>query len=220
MGKVIIVDDHPVVINGLRSILEDVGKYTVTGEAVNIKDAMKLLRSEIPDVMIIDVELGNGMSGIELVKRVREHFPGVRMLVMSMDDGAIYAERAIRAGARGFISKADTLDNIITAIDTVSNGEMYLSVDLCSIIVGSHFRNYFPSSPEPDIVSLTDRELEVFQLAGRGYKRGEIAEKLQISVSTVEVHRRNIKKKMSISTSSELAKIAIKHAAERFKIQP
>ncbi|HOP31506.1 MAG TPA: response regulator transcription factor [Spirochaetota bacterium] len=220
MDKIIIVDDHPVVINGLRSIFMVQGGYSVTGEATNADDAINLLCEELPDILLVDIELGCGINGIELVRRVREAFPCVKILVMSLDDGSLYAERAIRAGARGFISKVDLMDSIFTALETIKQGEIYLSSEICSIIACNHFRDYIKPLNGRDVVGLTDRELEVFQLIGRGYKRDEIAEKLNISVSTLEVHRRKIRIKMNIPDASALTKAAIQHEAERFNIEP
>lgn len=220
MDKIIIVDDHPVVINGLRSIFMGQGEFQITGEAVNADDAMVLLRKELPDILLVDVELGCGLNGIDLVRSAREAFPGMKILVMSMDDGSLYAERAIRAGARGFISKVDLTDTLFTALDTIKRGEVYLSSEICSIIACNHFRDYIKPLNGQDVLGLTDRELEVFQLIGRGYKREEIAEKLKISVSTLEVHRRKIRLKLNVPDASTLKKAAIQHEAERFNIEP
>ncbi len=220
MEKIVIVDDHPVVINGLRSIFMGQGGYQVTGEAVNVDDAMSLLRKELPDILLVDVELGCGLSGIDLVRRAREGFPGVKILVMSLDDGSHYAERAIRTGAMGFISKVDLIDNIFTALETIRRGEIYLSSEVCFMIASNHFRNYIKPLNGQDVAGLTDRELEVFQLIGRGYKREEIAGKLKISVSTLEAHRRKIRIKMNIPDASTLTKAAIQHEAARFNIEP
>lgn len=220
MDKIIIVDDHPVVISGLRSIFLEHGGYQVTGEAINADDAISLLCKELPDILLVDVELGCGINGIELVRRVREDFPDLKILVMSMDDGLFYAERAIRSGAMGFISKVDLMDSIFAALETIKRGEIYLSSEVCSMIACNHFRDYIKPLNGQDVVGLTDRELEVFQLIGRGYKREEIAEKLKISVSTLEVHRRKIRIKMNIPDASTLTKAAIQHEAERFNIEP
>jgi len=220
MDKILIVDDHPVVINGLRSILHEQGEYEVAGEAVNADEAMVLLSNELPDILLVDVELGCGLNGIDLVKRARDVFPGVKILVMSMDDGLHYAERAIRSGARGFISKVDVIDSLFTALDTIKRGEIYLSSEVCSMIASSHFRDYIRPLNGQDVMGLTDRELEVFQLLGRGYKREEIAGKLKISVSTLEAHRRKIRIKLNIPDAAGLTKAAIQHEAERFNIAP
>jgi DNA-binding NarL/FixJ family response regulator len=151
---------------------------------------------------------------------VREAFPDVKILVMSMDDGSLYAERAIRSGARGFISKVDLMDSIFKALETIKRGDIYLSSEVCSMIACNHFRDYIKPLNGRDVVGLTDRELEVFQLIGRGYKREEIAEKLKISVSTLEVHRRKIRRKLNIPDASALTKAAIQHESERFNIYP
>jgi len=220
MDKIIIVDDHPVVLNGLRSIFMGQGEYRVTGAAINADDAISLLCKEHPDILLVDVELGRGINGIELVRRVRESFPDVKILVMSMDDGSLYAERAIRSGARGFISKVDLMDSIFKALETIKRGDIYLSSEVCSMIACNLFRDYIKPLNGRDVVGLTDRELEVFQLIGRGYKREEIAEKLKISVSTLEVHRRKIRRKLNIPDASALTKAAIQHESERFNIYP
>ena len=141
MDKIIIVDDHPVVLNGLRSIFMGQGEYRVTGAAINADDAISLLCKEHPDILLVDVELGRGINGIELVRRVRESFPDVKILVMSMDDGSLYAERAIRSGARGFISKVDLMDSIFKALETIKRGDIYLSSEVCSMIACNH--HYF-----------------------------------------------------------------------------
>ncbi len=220
MKRVVIVDDHPVVARGLRAIFEENGKYVITGVAVNMDDAMVLLHKDPPDILLADVELGCGLSGIDLVRNASETFPGIRIIVMSMDDGSLYAERAIKAGAMGFISKVDLADSVFTAIETVINGKIYLSREVCDIIACNHFRNFIKSAPATDIANLSVRELEVFQLIGRGYRRDEIADKLDISINTFEVHRRKIRMKLHVGNASELTKIAIQHAAERFNIQP
>jgi len=220
MEKIVIVDDHPVVLKGLRLILEQHEEFYVTGEALNIDDTMRILSKELPDILIVDVELGCVLSGIELVRMVRESFPAVKILVMSMDDGFLYAGRAVRAGASGFISKIDVAENIITALEKIRSGEIYLGSDVCSMIAYTHFRESLRPEFSEDMSGLTDRELEVFQLIGRGYKRYEIAEKLNISVSTLEVHRRKIRMKLNIPDASALTKAAIQHEAERFNIEP
>lgn len=220
MKKIIVVDDHPLIREGLRVIIEQKEGHTVAGEAGNAAETMRILEETTPDLMIIDVELGYGLNGIELVKKISRKYPLIRIIVMSMDDGTLYAERALRAGARGFISKANVADDIFNAIEIINQSKIYLSRDVCDNIAGNHFRSYFKPHVSVDMDGLSDRELEVFRLIGRGYKRHEIAERLDISINTFEGYRRKIRKKMSLNTSSELVKAAIKHEAERFHIQP
>lgn len=206
--KILIVDDHPVVRKGLRSILEESEGIKVCGEAEEGNVALKIIKEQKPDLAIIDIQLKGNINGIELVRAIKERYPRVNTLVMSVDDGSLYAERAIRAGARGYIAKEEAAGEILKAIDAICRGKMYLSSDVSNFIAGKYIVGA-PSSPELAVSNLSDRELEIFQLIGRGYKRNEIAKKLNINVNTIESHRRKIREKLNLKDSAELTKTAV-----------
>lgn len=206
--KVMLVDDHPIVRQGLRDVLEATGDITVCSESGNANDAITLINKDKPDVVIVDIMLEGNVNGIDLVKSISERFPDIYTLVLSMHDESIYAERAIKAGARGYIMKDIAPRNIADAIRTIKKGELYLREDLSKKILEKMVNR----NPDPKSVStdrLSDRELEVFQYIGNGYSIKEIAGKLNLSIYTVESHRRSIKEKLNLKTSADLNKTAI-----------
>ncbi len=205
--QIMIIDDHPVVRKGLKSILEDIPGYNVCAEAEDAATAIKLLAEHEPELAIIDLELKGDVSGIELISVIKKRYKKIIILVMSMNEGTIFAERSIKAGARGYITKAEASDNIMTAIDSVISGRLYLSNSVSSKIAGKMLLG--SADDDIDVNVLSNREFEIFRLIGRGYKRNEIAKKLNININTIESHRRNIRDKFSIEKSSDLTKIAI-----------
>ncbi len=217
--KIVIVDDHPVVRKGIRSILEEENNFQVCGEAEEGNEALKLIRDICPDLAIVDIELKGNINGIELVKAIRERYSKTSTIVMSMDDGTIYAERAIKAGARGYIAKEEASDSIITAIKSVMGGKMYLSNEIANNIAMKHIYGNSNRRDREQIDTLSDRELEIFNLIGKGYKRGEIARKLNLNINTVESHRRKIREKLNIESSIKLTKAAVQWANSQPKEQ-
>jgi len=206
--KIVLVDDHPVVRKGLKSILEEDAGYTVCGEAEDGDKAIRVISETDPDLAIIDIELKGGVDGIELVGAIKSRFPEVVVLVMSMDDGTLYAEKSIKAGARGYIAKAEAAENILTAIDSVMRNELYLSASISNKIATKHIYGT-TGDDDVNVQRLSSREFEIFQLIGKGYKRNEISKKLNLNINTIESHRRKIREKLGISSSSELAIIAV-----------
>ena len=194
--KIVLVDDHPVVRKGLKSILEEDAGYTVCGEAEDGDRAIRIISESEPDLAIVDIELKGGIDGIELVGAIKNRFPKVVVLVMSMDDGTLYAEKSIKAGARGYIAKAEAAENILAAIDSVMSNVLYLSASISNKIATKHI---YGTSCDDDvnIQRLSSREFEVFQLIGKGYKRNEIAKKMNLNINTIESHRRKIREKYS-----------------------
>lgn len=206
--SIVLVDDHPIVRKGIREVLENSGTITVIGEASSSDEAIKLINKAMPDMMIVDIIIEGSSNGIDLIKSVSERMPSIKCLVMSMHDESMYAERAIRAGARGYIMKDIAPRNIIEAVQTVMNGELYLKNETMKTLVDKLLtRTGSPVKTTTDILS--DREFEVFRLLGNGYNAKEISHKLNISVHTTECHRRNIKKKLKVRHSSDLLKYAI-----------
>ncbi len=206
--KIVLVDDHPVVRKGLKSILEEDAGFTVCGEAEDSDRAIRIISDTEPDLVIVDVELKGGTDGIELVSAIKSRFPKTVILVMSMDDGTLYAEKSIKAGAKGYIAKGEAAENILSAIETVINNQLYLSASLSNKIAT---KNIYRKTGDDDLTiqSLRSRELEIFQLIGQGYRRNEIAKKLNLNINTIESHRRKIREKTGIATSAELAKAAV-----------
>lgn len=206
--KVMLVDDHPIVRRGLKELLENSGDISICGESGNANEAISLINRDQPDVVVVDIMLDGTVNGIDLVKSINDRFPGVRTLVLSMHDELIYAERAIKAGARGYLMKDVAPRNIADAIRTIKNGDLYLRDELSKKILEKMLNH----NVEADGVStdrLSDRELEVFQLIGNGYSIKEIARKLNLSIYTIESHRRSIKEKLNFKSSADLAKNAI-----------
>ncbi len=205
--NLVIVDDHPVMRRGLAVILEQNKNFRVVGQADGESDAQEVLTRTSPDCIIVDISLKDG-NGLELVKKVRTHFPQIYILVVSMYEESLYAERALRAGAKGYVTKQEAADRIVDALHIVLQGGIYVSEPLARKIMGRVFSN--DSSPqETGVRSLTDRELQIFELLGHGKDIHEIAEILQLSSRTVETHRYNIVNKLNLKKSSELIRETI-----------
>lgn len=212
MTKVLIVDDHPAVRDALSAEISRHSDLTVCGEASDVTDALQLVDREHPDVVVIDISLKTG-SGIDLIKRINEHDDRVRMLVWSMHDESLYAERALRAGALGYINKQHATDEIVTAIRAIRDGRVYVNSDTANRLMlrAAGHKDAFEKSP---VESLSDRELQIFDLIGRGLGTREIAQRLHLSVHTVETHRQRIKYKLAIDTTTELTRQAAQWVLE------
>ncbi len=206
--KIVIVDDHPVVRKGLKTILEE-NEYIVCGEAEDGNTAVKVVADTEPDLAIVDIELKGGVNGIELISALKTRFSRLPILVMSMDDGTLYAERSIQAGAKGYVTKAEASDNIINAIETVMSGKLFLSRSISEKIAGKHILGSVDDS-EINVSLLSPREFEIFSLLGKGYKRNEISKNLGMNINTIESHRRNIRDKLNLKDSSEITKAAVR----------
>lgn len=206
MPKVLIVDDHPVSRDGLAIRIERETDLDVCGEAADIAEALKVMEETNPDIAIIDVSLTNG-NGIELVKETKVRFPNIRMLVWSMYDESLYADRAIQAGALGYINKKNVRETIIEAIRTVLAGDVYLSPEYSAKVLSRVNRGSSPTDQSP-AQALTDRELEAFSLIGQGLKTVEIAQRMELTQSTIETYRSRIKEKLHLKHAAELVREA------------
>ncbi len=207
-----LIDDHPLVRQGLKKVFDKESDFYVCAEASNAESAIKSLSEVLPDIVIIDVSLKEDIDGIDLIGVIKKRFGNIKILVLSMHDEVIYVERAIRAGAKGYVTKNDPLDIVSDAIKAVISGDIYISASITGKFIKklistpeNHVNNNIHDSSEP----LTNRELEVFNLIGRGYATGEIARELNISVNTVESHRRHIKEKLGIQKGTDILKFAI-----------
>lgn len=214
--KIIIVDDHPLVRQGMKKVIEKEQDLAVIGEAGSAEEAIRLISQEEPDLMIVDISLESEASGLDLIKALRERYPRIRALVLSMHDENVYAERALRAGARGYVAKKEAPSVIIDAIQTVMKGELYLSSRISMKIIDRLFQGK-ETAAESISELLSDRELEIFQMIGSGMGTGDIARQLNISVNTIESHRKKIKEKLGIQKGSELVRSAIQWAASQNK---
>lgn len=204
--RVMIVDDHPVVRFGLRELLAADPALEVCGDAVDAGPALDMLRRENPELAIVDVSLPSG-SGLDLVKRGRAECANTRFLVVSMHDDAIFAERALRAGAMGYINKSRPADELLDAVHKVLRGEISVSGATSDRLVRRAVGG--ESSQVAGIESLTDREVEIFEMLGQGRSVREISESLHLSVKTVETHRDHVRKKLGLRSASEV----VRHAA-------
>jgi DNA-binding NarL/FixJ family response regulator len=208
-AKVLIVDDHPAVREGLVWRIARQPDLTVCGEAADFADALLLVETTAPDVVVIDISLKDG-NGIDLIKRIKLRDGSVRMLVCSMHPDSLYAERALRAGALGYINKENTTGRILDAIRSVQKGEIYLSENATRRLL--HKTVGHPGDSRLSLESLSDRELEIFKLLGEGVRTSEIAGRLHLSVHTIDTYRRRIRLKLNLRNGAELIHAATEWA--------
>lgn len=206
--KILIVDDHPMMRDGLAALISAQPDLAVCGQAADAREAMQAIESQRPDIVLMDISLP-GKSGLEAVKDIQALRPGLAVLVISMHDESLYAERVLRAGARGYIMKQEGGKRIMEAIRAVLENKVFVSEKISARILESFSGRRAEAVASP-VETLTDREFEIFQLIGRGRSTREIAEQLHISVKTAEVHRVNIKTKLKIATSSEFVHYAVR----------
>ncbi|MHC4441987.1 MAG: response regulator transcription factor [Planctomycetota bacterium] len=204
--RILIVEDHPIVRQGLRWLIGQEPDLEICGEVEDVPGALRLVNSTCPDLVVIDISLKNS-NGIELVKQIKDLDIRVRMLVSSVHDDSVYAERALRAGAMGYINKQQATDKLIQAIRTVLDDRVYLSEYMADRLLDRFRRG--KGAKHSLIDSLSDRELEVFELLGQGLSVRQIADKLHRSPKTVESHRENIKTKLNLDSGTELLYRAI-----------
>ncbi len=205
--RILIVDDHPLVRAGLASLVNGEPDLEVCGETGDMARALELVRSQTPDMVVVDLSLANG-NGLELVKRVKAQNDTIKMLVCSMHDEALFAYRALNAGAMGYIGKEEATAHVIEAIRHVLKGKIWLSAKMTERALQGLTQGRAGDNATT-IDSLSDRELEVFGLIGRGMGPSEIAEQLHLSVKTIETHRENIKKKLNLQSGGELTRLAV-----------
>jgi len=205
--KIFIVDDHPIFRKGLSQLINEEKDLKVVGEAPSVADAIEMMNKSWPDLAIVDITLED-RSGMDLIQYLREHRPGLPILVISMHDESLYAERVLRAGALGYITKQELTSDVVSAIRQVLWGKRYLSTKMVDALLGKLVTGQ-SGEGDTDIYYLSNRELEVFQLLGKGFKRGEIANILSLSVKTIGTYHESIKKKLNLKSSTELMKHAV-----------
>lgn len=208
--RIIIVDDHPIVRQGLAQLIDQEADLHICGQAEDAHQAMRAIRDLNPDLAIVDVSLRT-TSGIDLIKDIKIQFPSLPVLTLSMHDEATYAERALRAGAKGYIMKQEATEEVVTAIRRVLAGAVYVSQGMAAKMVSKIVAGPSETRSSP-VDRLSDRELEVFRLIGEGYGTREMAEKLYLSVKTIETYRAHIKDKLNLQDANELLRAAIRWA--------
>jgi len=211
--RILIVDDHPLFREGLRQMIDHEQDLKVVAEAADAETALRLLSETKPDLAIVDISLG-GSNGIDLIKNIRardEQFP---VLVVSMHDESLYAERALRAGASGYVMKHEPPKTVKTAIRKALKGEIYLSERMSSSMLARVIQGRAEPSRSP-VETLSDRELEVFQMLGQGRSVREIAEKLGLSIPTINSFRNRIKEKLKLKSSTEVMLHAVQWLREQ-----
>ncbi len=209
--KILIVDDHSMVREGLILRISAYPDLEVCGEATTEEEAMDLVKQTNPGLVIVDISLKSG-HGIELIKRIKDFSSTIKILVSSGFQESLYAERALRAGALGYLNKQDSGEKVIEAIHTVLRGDRYVSAAITQRLVSQALGNRSESA-EP-IDSLTDRELEIFRMIGNGKTSGAIAEELFLSTHTIDSHRENIKRKLGLKNAAELSRHAVQFLLE------
>jgi len=205
--KILIVEDHPIFRMGLSELINREQDLEVCGYAMDVSTAWRMIEKNKPDMVITDISLENS-DGLDLVKKINNHYKDLPVLILSMHDEFVYAERALRAGACGFIMKHEALEVVVEALRQAIDGKLYLSEKvkdhiLSNYVVRSH------SKSEQSLERLTDRELEVFRMIGQGYRTRDIADKLFLSVKTIGTYRERIKKKLNVKHANALVSYAV-----------
>jgi len=207
--KIILTDDHRLFRDGIKSILDDVEDIIVIGEASNHKELFSIIKNDTPDIVILDINLPE-VSGIKITKILKEKYPEIKILILSMFNEEEFVINALEAGAWGYLPKDIQKNELLEAIYTINSGEEYYSRDISKIFIKKHIHKLNVGVQEKN-PKLTAREIEIIKLVSEGLKNSEIAEKLFISVRTVNAHKNNIMKKLKLKSTIEIVKFAIKN---------
>lgn len=217
--RIVLVDDHPVVREGLARLLSSRPGITIVGGAENAGEGIDLVRKHKPDLVILDMSLAKS-DGLELVKQIKAEMPKMPMLVISMHDETVHAERVLRAGARGYLMKKEPSEKIFAAITQVMSGEIYVSDRVRQAMIEASVCGKRPiHEGGSSLDHLSDRELQVFQMLGNGIPTRQIAEQLHLSVKTIESYRENLKTKMNLRSGAELVQRAIQWGRAQAALQ-
>lgn len=217
-SRVIIVDDHPIFRMGMAELLNQEEDFQVCGLAEDIAGARKMIQDQAPDLAIVDITLA-GDNGLDLVKELSARKLPLPILVLSMHDEQVWAERAIRAGARGYIMKKEASENVISALRNIRTGRIHVSASIMDRLLDRlQMKSETPTSSRVDM--LTDRELEVFRLLGTGLSTREIAERMKLGVKTIGTYRDRVKQKLGIKTAAELIRRAVLWTEQEFSKSP
>jgi DNA-binding NarL/FixJ family response regulator len=206
--RILIVDDHPIVRQGLTELVNHEDDFAVCGQAEDYHEALRAIGQLNPNMAVVDISLKE-TSGLELIKDIHSQHPDLPVLALSMHDETLYAERALRAGAMGYIMKQEATENVIAAIRKILGGEIYVSDRMASRMVRKLVAGQTVTTAS-SVDCLSDRELEVFRLIGKGHGTRQISERLYLSVKTIETYRAHIKDKLNLADAAELLQYAIK----------
>jgi DNA-binding NarL/FixJ family response regulator len=206
--KIFLVDDHPLVREWLTNLIHQQPDLVVCGESEDAPHALQDISTAKPDVTIVDISLKQS-SGIELIKNIKRLHPSIAIIVLSMHDERLYAERALRAGARGYIMKSETAKKVVAVIRQVLAGKIYISESLTELFAEKFLDGRLLTGDSP-VEQLSDRELEVFQLLGKGYETHKVAEMMNVSMKTVQTHCAHIKEKLKLTNAAELLREAVR----------
>lgn len=209
--RILIVDDHPLVREGLWLRISSQRDMEVCGEAASVGEALVKVQREAPDVVTVDISLGEGGNGLDLIRRLKIQGYAGKILALSAHDDALYAERTLKAGANGYIRKSEAQSRTLEALRTVLGGKLYLSPSVSGQLIGRALGGLAPG-PGTDLDRLSNRELEVFQLIGQGLSSRAIAARLHLSPHTIDSHREKIKLKLQLANGAELQRAALKWA--------
>ncbi len=212
-ATVLIIDDHPMVRVGLRQLINAAPDLSVCAEAADEQEALHCLKTYTPDLVVLDLSLTKS-SGLKLIKRLHTWSPGLKVLVASMHDEFLFAERALRAGAMGYLHKREAADKVVEALRLIIKGKVYLSPRMTEQLLLQDIGDTPSALGESPISKLSDRELEVFEFIGRGLGTAQIAEQLHLSIKTIETHRAHIKKKLNLASSNDLIRRALQWTME------
>lgn len=210
--SILLVDDHPLFLSGMKQLLNTQADLVVCGEAANSKEALTVARTGKFHLAVVDIGLRDGANGIELTKMFKVELPKLPVLIVSMHDELLYAERSLRAGARGYVMKREALNSILQAVRSVLDGEIYISPTMTKRMLFDHIQS--SGQARNAVERLTDRELEVFQLIGEGRDMHQIAGQLHVSKKTAEAHRANIKEKLGVMSAREVVRYATQWVAQ------
>lgn len=209
----LVVDDHPVFRQGLVALIRSTDRYMVCGEAGSAEEALAALEKAVPDIALVDISLV-GKNGLDLVRTLKASHPAMLILIISMHDEVVYAERALKAGARGYVMKQEAASVMLDAITTVLSGKIYVSAAMRDRLLETMFSRR-EENEAPSVERLSDRELEVLERIGQGYGAAEIAKMLNLSVKTVNAYRDHIKEKLRVDGAGDLRRFAVKWVQSR-----
>lgn len=212
--RIAIVDDHPFVREGLKQLLAGQSEFALVAEASTLGDAQTAIAGKSPDVAVVDLALGSE-DGVELVRWIRQNHPDVRVLVLSMQDEALYAERLLRLGVSGYVMKNVAGTDFLVALRKVARGQRHVSAAMGERLLSQVARGRAPGADEDPVAALTERELEVFKLIGEGISTREISQRLTLSMKTVDAHRRHMREKLNLKSTSELIRYATQWVSDR-----
>ncbi len=205
--RVIAADDHPVVLSGIRLVLRGSGEFTLLAETEDGAATLAAIEQTVPDLLILDLWMGEN-DGIELLREIHKRWPSIRVLVYSMNDERSYGARALRAGAAGYLMKSHGLDELLRALRIIAAGERYVSRDLAAELIRNTLHPNADSAEPCALAALSDREIQILRLIGRGLTTAAIAMELKISAKTVGTHRENLKNKLDVENSASLVRKA------------